>query len=238
MRLNSDMGEAFGIYDLGADKDLMEHITLANVACGFHAGDPMVMRETVRAAKDHGVGVGAHPSYPDLQGFGRREMTMDRDELAATLVYQIGALKGFLDAEGMALTHIKPHGALYGAAARDPEIADAVADAAVTFGVPVMGMANTEHERVYSGRGLEFWAEYYVDLDYDDDGGLIITRRHVAYDPAEATARLERVVREGVAVSVSGKEIPMRADTVCVHSDTPGAAELARAVAAKLEELT
>jgi len=238
MRLNSDMGEAFGIYDLGADADLMEHISLANVACGFHAGDPVVMRQTVRAAKAHGVGVGAHPSYPDLQGFGRRVMTMDRDELAATLVYQIGALKGFLDAEEMPLTHVKPHGALYGAAARDPEIAEAIADAAAEFGAPVMGMAGTEHERVYSARGLEFWAEYYVDLEYDDDGGLIITRKHIAYDPDEATARLERVVREGVAVSVSGKDIPMRADTVCVHSDTPGAADLARAVAAKLEELT
>jgi 5-oxoprolinase (ATP-hydrolysing) subunit A len=238
MRLNSDMGEAFGIYDLGADADLMEHISLANVACGFHAGDPVVMRQTVRAAKEHGVGVGAHPSYPDLQGFGRRVMTMDRDELAATLVYQIGALKGFLDAEEMPLTHIKPHGALYGAAARDPEVAEAIADAAAEFGAPVMGMAGTEHERVYTARGLEFWAEYYVDLEYDDDGGLIITRKHIAYDPDEATARLERVVREGVAVSVSGKDIPMRADTVCVHSDTPGAADLARAVAAKLEELT
>jgi len=238
MRLNSDMGEAFGIYDLGADAALMEHITLANVACGFHAGDPVVMRQTVRAAKEHGVGVGAHPSYPDLQGFGRRVMAMDRDELAATLVYQIGALKGFLDAEGMALTHIKPHGALYGAAARDGAIAEAIADAAITFGVPMMGMAGTEHERVYTARGLEFWAEYYVDLEYDDDGSLIITSKHIAYDPAEATARLERVMREGVAVSVSGKEIPMRADTVCVHSDTPGAAELAQAVASKLEELT
>ena len=238
MRLNSDMGEAFGIYDLGADAALMEHVTLANVACGFHAGDPVVMRQTVRAAKEHGVGVGAHPSYPDLQGFGRRVMAMDRDELAATLVYQIGALKGFLDAEGMALTHIKPHGALYGAAARDGAIAEAIADAAITFGVPMMGMAGTEHERVYTARGLEFWAEYYVDLEYDDDGSLIITRKHIAYDPAEATARLERVMREGVAVSVSGKEIPMRADTVCVHSDTPGAAELAQAVASKLEELT
>jgi UPF0271 protein len=238
MRLNSDMGEAFGIYDLGADAELMEHVSLANVACGFHAGDPMVMRQTVQAAKRHGVGVGAHPSYPDLQGFGRRVMTMDRDELAATLVYQIGALKGFLDAEGMPLTHIKPHGALYGAAARDEEIAEAVADAAATFGVPMMGMANTAHERVYTARGLEFWAEYYVDLEYADDGSLIITRKHVAYDPAEATARLERVMRDGVALSVSGKEIPMRADTVCVHSDTPGAAELAQAVASKLEELT
>jgi 5-oxoprolinase (ATP-hydrolysing) subunit A len=237
MRLNCDMGEAFGIYDFGADEALMEHVSLANVACGFHAGDPVVMRQTVRAAKAHGVGVGAHPSYPDLQGFGRRSMTMDRDELAATLVYQVGALKGFLDAEGTELTHIKPHGALYGAATHD-DIAEAVADAAAAFGVPLMGMAGTAHERVYTGRGLEFWAEYYADLDYDDDGSLIITRKHVAYDPAEATARLERVVREGVAVSVSGKEIPMRADIVCVHSDTPGAAELARAVAAKLEELT
>jgi 5-oxoprolinase (ATP-hydrolysing) subunit A len=238
MRLNCDMGEAFGIYDLGADEALMEHVTLANVACGYHAGDPVVMRRTVQAAKARGIGVGAHPSYPDLQGFGRRPMTMGRDELAAALIYQVGALKGFLDAEGMALSHIKPHGALYGAAAREAEVAEAVADAAAAFGVPLMGMAATEHERVYSGRGLEFWAEYYADLDYDDDGGLIITRTHRAYDPAEAAAGVERVVRSGVALSRSGKEIPMRADTVCVHSDTPGAAELARVVAAKLEELT
>jgi UPF0271 protein len=235
MRLNSDMGEAFGIYDLGADADLMEHISLANVACGFHAGDPVVMRQTVRAAKAHGVGVGAHPSYPDLQGFGRRVMTMDREELAATLVYQIGALKGLLDAEGMALTHIKPHGALYGAAAREPEIADAIADAAVTYGVPVMGMAGTEHERVYGERGIEFISEYYADLDYADDGSLIITRRHDAYDPAEAIRRVLRAVDEGVAVTRSGREIPVRADTVCIHSDTPGAAELARALEDALE---
>ncbi|WP_028059498.1 5-oxoprolinase subunit PxpA [Candidatus Solirubrobacter pratensis] len=238
MRLNCDMGEAFGIYDLGADEALMPHVSLANVACGFHAGDPVVMQRTVRLASRHGVGVGAHPSYPDLQGFGRRTMAMDREELAAALVYQVAALKGFLDAEGMALSHIKPHGALYGAAARDADVAGAIADAAAVFGVPVMGMAATEHERVYSGRGLEFWAEYYADLDYDDDGGLLITRKHVAYDPAEAAARVERVLREGVAVSAGGKEIPMRADTVCVHSDTPGAAELARAVAAKVKELT
>ena len=232
------MGEAFGIYALGADEALMEHVSLANVACGFHAGDPAVMRRTVRSAREHGVRVGAHPSYPDLQGFGRRAMAMDRDELAAALVYQVGALKGFLDAEGMALSHLKPHGALYGVAARDEEVAGAIAEAAEVFGVPVMGMAGTVHERVYAGRGLGFIAEYYADLDYDDDGGLLITRTHVAYDPAEAAARVERVVREGVAVAASGKEIPMRADSVCVHSDTPGAAELARAVAAKLKELT
>jgi UPF0271 protein len=228
MELNADMGEAFGIYDFGADDALMAHIGLANVACGFHGGDPVVLQHTVRSARAHGVKVGAHPSYPDRQGFGRRAMEMGREELAAFLIYQIGALCGFLEAGE--LSHVKPHGALYGRAARDREVAEAIADAASVFGVPVLGMAGTLHEEVYSERGLEFMAEYYADLDYDDDGGLIITRKHVAYDPAEACRRVERVMREGVAVSVNGREIPMRADVVCVHSDTPGAAELAAAV--------
>jgi 5-oxoprolinase (ATP-hydrolysing) subunit A len=230
MELNCDMGEAFGIYSFGADEALMPHIGLANVACGFHGGDPVVLQETVRLAKSHDVRVGAHPSYPDRQGFGRRAIEMGRSELAACLIYQIGALRGFLDAEGMALSHVKPHGALYGRAAWDREVASAVADAASVFGVPVMGMAGTVHEEVYVERGLEFMAEYYVDLDYDDDGGLIITRKHAAYDADEACRRLERVISDGVAVSVNGRELPMRADVVCVHSDTPGAAELAAAV--------
>jgi UPF0271 protein len=230
IRLNCDMGEAYGIYDFGADDQLMAHVQLANVACGFHGGDPVVMQRTVHLAAEHGVAVGAHPSYPDRQGFGRRAMAMDRDELAAALIYQVGALKGFVDAAGLPLSHLKPHGALYGAAARDRDVASAVADAALIYEVPVLGMAGTLHETVYTERGLEFWAEYYADLDYDDDGGLIITRKHVAYDPAQAAARVERVVRDGVAVAASGKEIPMRADVVCVHSDTPGAAELAAAV--------
>jgi UPF0271 protein len=230
MDLNCDMGEAFGIYDFGADEALMPHIGLANVACGFHGGDPVVLQRTVRLAREHGVRVGAHPSYPDRQGFGRRPMDVDRDELAAILIYQIGALRGFVEAEGMELSHVKPHGALYGRAARDRVVADAVADAASVFGVPVMGMAGTLHEQVYTERGLGFVAEYYADLEYDDEGGLIITRKHVAYDPDEVRARVLRVLRDGVAVSASGREIPMRADTVCVHSDTPGAAELAAAV--------
>src|SRR4051812_34630627 len=228
VELNCDMGEAYGMWSLGDDAALMPYISMANVACGFHAGDPVVMRETVALAKPNDVKVGPHPSYPDLQGFGRRAMAMDPAELTAAMLYQTGALKAFLDAEGMPLSHIKPHGALYGAAARDREVAEAVADAALVFEVPVLGMAGTLHETVYTERGLEFWAEYYADLDYDDDGGLIITRKHAAYDPAVAAERVERVLRDGVAVSASGREIPMRADTVCVHSDTPGAAELAK----------
>jgi UPF0271 protein len=174
--------------------------------------------------------VGAHPSYPDLQGFGRREIKMGRDELAACLIYQIGALKAFLDAEGMTLNHVKPHGALYGVAARDEQVAHAVCDAAEIFGVPMLGMAGTKHEEVYTKRGLAFQAEYYTDLDYADDGALIITREHESKDAAEAAKRAVRAVKEGKASSINGKDIPMRADCVCVHSDTPGAVELAKAV--------
>jgi 5-oxoprolinase (ATP-hydrolysing) subunit A len=235
--LNADIGEAYGMWRLGDDEAIMPHIALANVACGFHAGDPLVMRDTVALAQAHGVRVGAHPSYPDLQGFGRREMEMDADELTAALVYQVGALRGFLDAAGMELNHLKPHGALYGRAARDEAVAHAIADAAEVFGVPVLGMAGTLHESVYTQRGLRFVAEYYADLDYDDDGSLIITRQHAAYDPDEAARRTVRAVVDGVAVARSGREIPMRADCVCIHSDTPGAAELARTLETALREI-
>jgi UPF0271 protein len=198
------------------------------VACGFHASDFNHMRRTVRLAKTHGVEVGAHPSLPDRQGFGRREMKIGREELANCLVYQIGALKGFLDAEGMRLNHIKPHGSLYGMAARMPEIAHAVCDAADVFKVPLLGMKNTLHESVYKERGHRFLAEFYVDLDYADDGSLIITREHDAVDPDEAASRGVRALREGLVSSVGGRDIPVGAETICVHSDTPGAHLLAR----------
>ena len=234
--INCDMGEAFGLYRMGDDEGLMPHITVANVACGFHASDPVVMRDTVRLANKYGVKVGAHPSYPDLQGFGRREMKMTPEELTACVVYQVGALKGFLQANGMELNHIKPHGSLYGVSARDEAVANAIADAADVFGgVPLMGMADTLHEDVYTKRGLPFIAEYFSDLDYTDEGGLIITREHAAHDPDKAAAGAVRAVTEGKATSINGKEIPMRADSVCVHSDTPNAVELAAAVRAALQ---
>lgn len=237
--VNCDMGEAFGIWSLGDDEALMPEISMANVACGFHAGDPLVMRRTVRCAKQHDVKVGAHPSYPDLQGFGRRAMGMDADELTAAILYQAGALKAFLDAEGMPLSHLKPHGALYGKAAVDAATAQAIADAANALGgIPVMGMAGTMHEQVYTAHGLEFLAEYYADLEYADDGSLLITRQHVAYDPRQVRERVARVIADGVAISRSGKEIPMRADCVCVHSDTPGAVEVVRAVREAIGEVT
>ena len=232
--INCDMGEGFGLYRCGDDAGIMPHIHIANVACGFHASDPSIMRATVKLAGEHGVAVGAHPSFPDLQGFGRREMKMGRDELSACIVYQVGALKAFLDEAGMTLNHIKPHGALYGAATRHEDVGEAIADAAQIFGVPLLGMAGTLQETVYTRRGIPFIAEYYADLDYDAEGRLIITRQHDAKDAAEAARRAIRVMSEGLATTIEGTDLPMRADTVCIHSDTPGADQLARAVNAAL----
>jgi UPF0271 protein len=224
MTINCDMGEGFGLYRLGNDAAMMPHIDLANVACGFHASDPSIMHETVRL----------HPSLPDMQGFGRRAMVMAPAEVADLVTYQTGALQAFLAAEGMALNHIKPHGALYGMAARDEKIAAAIAEAARPFGVPILGMAFTSHEAAYKNKGVELIPEFYADLEYDGDGNLILSRVHDAVDPAQATARVLRVLRENVVTTTSGRDIPVRATTVCVHSDTPAAvaiaAELARAL--------
>ena len=230
LAINCDMGESFGLYKIGDDEGMMPHITIANVACGFHASDPTVMARTVRLAKQHKVRVGAHPSLPDLQGFGRREMKMRPEELTDCIIYQVGALKGFLEREGMDLFHVKPHGSLYGMAAKSQEVAKAVADAAKVFNVPVLGMAGTLHEQVYTGAGLEFISEYYADLDYADDGTLIITREHHAVDPKRAAEGALRAVKEGVAKSVNGNNVHVRADCICVHSDTPNAVEVAQAV--------
>jgi 5-oxoprolinase (ATP-hydrolysing) subunit A len=228
--INCDMGESFGLYKMGDDEGIMPYITVANVACGFHASDPVVMHKTVRLAKEHGVKVGAHPSLPDLQGFGRREMRIPRPELSDLLIYQVGALRAFLEVEGVALNHIKPHGVLYGMAARQEEVAHAVCDAAEVFGVPLFGMAGTLHERIYQERGFAFVSEFYADLDYDERGGLIITREHHAVDPQQAAARSLRAVEEGKVTSVAGNDVQVRADSVCVHSDTPNAVDIAKAV--------
>lgn len=228
--INCDMGEGFGLYRLGDDDNLMPLISVANVACGFHASDFNHMRRTVQLAKRHGVKVGAHPSLPDLQGFGRREMKIGREELVNCLIYQVGALKGFLDAEGMTLNHIKPHGSLYGMAARMEDIAHAICDVTDIFRVPLFGMVGTLHESIYPARGHRFIAEYYADLDYTDAGGLIITREHPPVDAALAAARCVRAIKEGLTASVGGKDIKVGSETICVHSDTPNAVEVTVAV--------
>jgi UPF0271 protein len=228
--INCDMGEGFGLYRMGDDEALMPLITVANVACGFHASDFNHMRRTVQLARQRGVKVGAHPSLPDLQGFGRREMKITRQELANCLIYQVGALSGFLRAEGMALNHIKPHGSLYGMAARMEDMAHAICDVADIFRVPLFGMLGTLHERIYTARGHRFVAEYYADLDYNDDGGLIITREHPPVDAKRAAARCVRAIREGVTATIGGRDVRVGSETICIHSDTPNAVEVAGAV--------
>ena len=230
LTINCDMGEGYGMYRLGDDAGLMPHIDLANIACGFHASDPTIMRQTVRLAKRHGVKVGAHPSLPDMQGFGRRPMALAPGEVTDFVTYQIGALKGFLDAENVPLNHVKPHGALYGMAARDEKLAAAIADAVRPFGVPILGMALTAHETAYGKKGIELIPEFYADLDYDGDGNLILSRVHDAVEPAKAAARVLRVMREHVVATTSGRDIPVKAATVCVHSDTPAAVAIAAEV--------
>lgn len=228
--LNCDMGESFGLYRIGDDAGLMPLIDVANVACGFHASDYNHMRATVQLAKRHGVRVGAHPSLPDLQGFGRREMKIGREEMTNCLIYQIGALKGFLQAEGMDLNHIKPHGSLYGMAARMDDIAHAICDAADIFKVPLFGMIGTLHETIYQARGHIFLSEFYADLDYNDAGGLIITREHGVTDEIKAASACIRAIKQGKVTSVGGVDVAVRADTICVHSDTPNAVSLAQSV--------
>ena len=229
--INCDMGEAFGLYRMGDDAAIMPLITVANVACGFHASDPVVMHKTVRLAKQHGVKVGAHPSLPDLQGFGRREMKIPRAELTDIIIYQVGALKGFLDAEGMALNHIKPHGVLYGMAARQEEVAHAVCDAADVFGVPLFGMAGTLHEKVYTARGhpLRVGVLCRSRLRRErraDHHPRAPCGRSESWRPSAACARS----RTGKVKSTAGNDVPVRAESVCVHSDTPNAVEIAEAV--------
>ena len=230
LAINCDMGESFGLYKMGNDEGMMPHITIGHVACGFHASDPSVMAHTVRLAKQHQVRVGAHPSLPDLQGFGRREMKMRPKELTDCIIYQVGALKGFLNREGMELFHVKPHGSLYGMAAKSAEVAKAVADAAKIFNVPAWAWPARCMSGCTRRKGLEFISEYYADLDYADDGSLIITREHQAVDPRRAAERALRAVREGLTDLVNGAPVHIRADCICVHSDTPNAVAVAQAV--------
>ena len=237
-KLNCDMGESFGIYKAGNDEEIMPLIDIANVACGFHASDPNHMRKTVTLAKKHGVKVGAHPSFPDLQGFGRREMKMPRQDIKSMIMYQVGALKSFLDEQDMVLNHIKPHGSLYVMAAKDENMAHAIADAVETFDVSIFGMANTCHEKIYKNeRGLNFIAEFYADLDYDKNGDLVIAKgKNAAYDSKIATNRVLRALSEKKVTNTIGKDIDVGCDTVCVHSDTPNAVEIITSIKSALNK--
>ncbi len=228
--INCDMGEAYGIYRFADDAACMPFVTHANIACGFHASDPLVMQKTVRDAKKARIRVGSHPGLPDKEGFGRRRMEMTREDVAALTIYQTGALKGFLDAEGMKLSHIKAHGALFGMAQDHVHVAEGIADAAEVFGVPAIAFSDCAMSEVFTRRGVPFTCEFYADLDYDDAGRQVITRQHAPVSPEEAADKVRRAVTEGVVTSLSGRTVSVVAQSICVHSDTPGATEVVRAV--------
>lgn len=232
--LNCDLGESFGAWRLGADEALLALITSANIACGLHAGDPPGMRRTVQLARRAGVAVGAHPGYPDLQGFGRREMRLTPDEVEALVLYQIGALAAFATAEGAALAHVKPHGALYNQAARDPALAEAVARAVRAFSreLILVGLAGSALTAAGAAAGLAVAAEGFPDRAYQPDGSLRDRRLPgaVLEDPDAVAAQAVQLAVAGVA---AGSQT-WRVDTLCLHGDHPTAVQNARAVRAGL----
>ena len=230
--LNADLGESFGTWRMGADAELLGIVSSANVACGFHAGDPLVMRRTLRLARERGVGVGAHVAYPDLQGFGRRPMRIPAEELEAMLIYQIGALAGLATAEGMRVGHVKPHGALNNAACADLELARTVCRAIAACDKSLVLLAPALSQLVVAGReaGLPVVEELFADRAYLDDGQLVPRGRPDAMiHGAEASlAHVRRMLEEGSIVSVNGKRLPVRAGSVCVHGDNAEAVATAR----------
>jgi UPF0271 protein len=237
--LNADIGESFGRWSLGDDGELLRSITSANVACGFHAGDPGVMRDTVRAARAAGVAVGAHPGFPDLVGFGRRDLAASPREVSDFVLYQLGALAAIAAAEGVRLQHVKPHGALYNMAVRDRQLAEAIAAAVAAFDRTLMlfGLPGSELLRAGSEAGLRTAAEGFADRGYAPDGTLIPRDRAGALvrSADEAAARAVRMARDGLVTSADGSDVAVGVTTICVHGDTPGAPDLTRRIRAALE---
>lgn len=234
--LNCDLGEGFGRYDLGEDAAMMALITSANIACGFHAGDPSVMARTVALAKRHNVLVGAHPGYPDLQGFGRRSMGLTPQEIAYDICYQIGALEAFARLAEVSLVHVKPHGALYNLASQDPTAANAIAQAVFSYDpeLILVGLAGSELIRASQAVGLQIANEGFPDRVYLPDGQLMPRSQigAVIEDSKAVAENALRLVEEGVVVD--GEKIQI--DTLCLHGDNPKAVENARAVRSALED--
>jgi UPF0271 protein len=238
--INSDVGESFGAYTIGHDAGLMKSITSANVAAGFHAGDPSVLRETIRLAKASGVAVGAHPGFPDLAGFGRRELNVTAREAEDFVLYQIAAVAGVAAAEGVVLQHVKPHGALFNMAVRNPELAAAIARAvaAIDRSLILFGLPGSEILVAGRAAGLRVAAEVFADRAYEPDGSLASRRKpgSVIHDAHAVVARAVRMAKERTVVAVDGSVVTLEAETICVHGDTPGSDVLAARIRAGFEQ--
>lgn len=234
--LNCDMGESFGRYSLGEQHEILKYVTSANIACGFHAGDPSVMRETVKLAIDNGVKIGAHPGLPDLQGFGRREMNLTPQEAYDLVVYQIGALQGFLTTFGETMQHVKPHGALYNMAATDEKLAEVIAKAVydVSDQLVLFGLAGSELTKAGERLGLRTAHEVFADRTYQADGTLTSRSEDNAFiiDENESVKQVIQMVTEGKVISEQQTEVSLQADTICLHGDGANAVQFAKYIKA------
>ena len=237
--INSDIGESFGAYTIGHDAGLMKSITSANIAAGFHGGDPSVLRDTIRLAKAHGVAVGAHPGFPDLVGFGRRDLNVTPREAEDFVLYQIAAVAGVAWAEGVKVQHVKPHGALFNMAVRNAELATAIARAitAIDRSLILFGLPGSEILNAGRAAGLRVAAEVFADRAYEPDGSLASRRKpgSVIHDPEAVVARAVRMIKERSVVAIDGTVVPLDAETICVHGDTPGSDNLAAKIRDGLE---
>lgn len=238
--LNSDLGESFGRYTLGMDDKIIPLITSANVACGYHASDPVVMEKTIAMAKEAGIRVGAHPGFPDLMGFGRRNMNVSPAEARAYTLYQLGALDGFCRAAGIKLQHVKPHGALYNMAAKDYKLAEAICEAIQSFdkNLIVLALSGGELARAAKDMGLRTALEVFADRGYEEDGTLVDRRKEGAMitDEQEAIDRVIRMMKEKKVTAVTGRDIPIQADSVCVHGDGVKALAFVEKIRAALQK--
>ncbi|QTF91040.1 5-oxoprolinase subunit PxpA [Halomonas sp. BM-2019] len=242
--LNADMGESFGPWVMGRDHEVMPHVDLANVACGFHASDPDVMRRTVRLAREHAVRVGAHPAYPDLVGFGRRSLACSPEEIENLVLYQLGALYGMCRAEGLELSYVKPHGALYNDMARDPETMTAVMRAILAFdpALPLMTLATRDTSaarELAEEQGVTLWFEAFADRAYDGEGRLVSRREPgaVHHDPEVIVDQARRIASGQPLTAIDGSELVLAADTLCVHGDNPESIAAVRAIRQALNAL-
>ncbi len=237
--INCDMGESFGVYKLGSDEEMMRHITSANIACGYHGGDPIVMDKTVKLAIQNGVGIGSHPGFPDLMGFGRRPISASPEEIEEYVLYQTGALYAFAKANGSELRHVKAHGALGNMAFVDLEVARAVARGASRFSKDLILIALANSPLVQAGQeyGLKVALEAYPERAYNTDGTLVSRKlpNSSIHDPKVAVERALRMVTEGTVVAYDGQVIKMKADTLCIHGDNPVAPSIAAAVSEALK---
>lgn len=238
--LNSDLGESFGVYQLGLDTQVIPHITSANIACAYHAGDPLVMESTVGLCKQHGVAVGAHPGYPDLMGFGRRNMAASPQEVKAYIKYQMGALTAFCRSHGVVLQHVKPHGALYNTAAKDYALARAIAEAVfeVDPTVILLGLSGGETLRAAQDIGLPCASEVFADRAYNADGSLVArsTPGAVIHDVDECIRRIIRMVKEHKVTAITGEEISLAPESICVHGDNAEAVAFVKNIREQLEK--